>query len=292
MIVVTGATGQLGGLIVRSLLASSSTPQSVGVSVRDPGKAGELTKLGVRVRKGEFGDQSSLLHAFEGASQVLLVSSNGRREGHDAVAQHATAINAAVQAGVKRIVYTSHMGAHKDSRFPPMADHVETEKLLRSSGIAWTALRNGFYAESAVDLIRDSFESGIVSLPLDGKVSWTAHKDLAEAAAAILLDDGKFEGPTPPLTGVAALDLADLAALYGDISGKSMSRHVVSDESFEESLVRSHVPKSVIPVVMGLYKASRAGEFAAVDPTLAALLKRPPTSMREVLASASKTGLA
>ncbi|MDP9124452.1 MAG: SDR family oxidoreductase [Pseudomonadota bacterium] len=282
MIVVTGATGRLGGLIVRSLVQRSPAA-AVGASVRDPARAGDLAQMGVRVRQGDFDDEVSLRHAFEGASQVLLVSSDARREGKDALAQHATAIKAAASVGVRRIVYTSHMGVRKDSKFPPMSDHVATEELLRGSGVSWTALRNGFYAASAIDLLRDSFKSGQVALPLDGKVSWTAHEDLAEVAAAILLDEGRFDGPTPPLTGSQVFDLEDIAAQYSALCGRSMTRVVVNDQDFEASLVHYGVPNTVVPVIMGLYFASRAGEFAKVDPTLESILERPSTSMRDLL---------
>ena len=131
MIIVTGATGQLGTLVVEQLLARVPADQ-VGVSVRDPDKARALRDQGVRVRRGDYTDADSLAVAFEGVSTVLLVSAGST--GHDAVAQHRTAIQAAVTAGAERIVYTSHMGADPASPFPPMPDHAATEELLRGCG--------------------------------------------------------------------------------------------------------------------------------------------------------------
>ncbi len=159
MIIVTGATGQLGRAIVESLVERVPASQ-VGASVRDPAKASALAALGVRVRRGDFDDPASLAHAFEGATQVLIVSSNASAYGGDPLAQHRSAIEAARAAGARRIVYTSHMAASSASLFPPMLDHVATEEMLRESGLAWTALRNGFYASSGMMFIGDALKTG------------------------------------------------------------------------------------------------------------------------------------
>ena len=177
MIIVTGASGKLGHAIVEQLVARVPVDQ-VGASVRDPAKAADLTALGVRVRRGDFADPESLRHAFAGATEVLIVSSNARASGGDTLAQHRSAIDAARAVGAGRIVYTSHMGASASSAFPPMHDHAATEEMLRQSGLAWTALRHGFYAASGVALMGDALETGVLEAPADGKVAWTAHAAL------------------------------------------------------------------------------------------------------------------
>jgi NAD(P)H dehydrogenase (quinone) len=273
MIVVTGATGLLGGAVVERLLGKVPAAE-IGVSVRDPAKATALAERGVRVRRGDYDDAASLAHAFEGAEQLLLVSAAAT--GEPALRQHATAIDAARAAGVRRIVYTSHMGANPASAFAPMPDHAATEAMLEASGLAFTALRNGFYASSGRMLLGQAFETGELAAPADGPVSWTAHDDLAEAAAIVLTDEGRFEGPTPPLTGSAALDLAGLAA---EVLGRPIRRTVLTDAQYREAL-----PEPVAEIFLGLFAASRAGEFAAVDPTLGELLGRPPLTVRDVLA--------
>ena len=273
MIVVTGATGLLGGAVVERLLGKVPAAE-IGVSVRDPAKATALAERGVRVPRGDYDDAASLAHAFEGAEQLLLVSAAAT--GEPALRQHATAIDAARAAGVRRIVYTSHMGANPAAAFAPMPDHAATEALLEASGLAFTALRNGFYASSGRMLLGQAFETGELAAPADGPVSWTAHDDLAEAAAIVLTDEGRFEGPTPPLTGSAALDLAALAA---EVLGRPIRRTVLTDAQYREAL-----PEPVAEMLLGLFAASRAGEFAAVDPTLGELLGRPPLTVRDVLA--------
>jgi NAD(P)H dehydrogenase (quinone) len=284
MIIVTGATGQLGRAIVEKLVERVS-PNQVGVSVRDPEKAADLTALGVRVRHGDFNDPESLRHAFEGATQVLIVSSNAGASGGDPLAQHRSAIEVARDVGVRRIVYTSHMAASDHSAFPPMLDHHATEEMLRQSGLAWTALRHGFYAESGVMLMGDALKTGVIEAPADGKVSWTAHADLAEAAAIILADEGRYDGPTPPLTGSHSLNFADLAAIASELLGSPVIRQTFMDEELRAKMAARGAPDRAANMALGLYIASRKGEFALVDPTLERLLGRPPVSMREVLAA-------
>lgn len=120
--------------------------EQIGVSVRDVAKARHLADRGVRVRQGSHEDPAALRHSFEGAEQVLLVSSNDPHA--DAVALHRAGIEAAAAAGAGRVLYTSRQGAGADSPFHPARDHAATEQLLADSGIAWPALRNGFYAHS------------------------------------------------------------------------------------------------------------------------------------------------
>ncbi len=284
MIVVTGATGPLGRAIIEQLVTRVPAGQ-VGASVRDPAKAADLAALGVRVRQGNFDDPASLRDAFEGATQVLVVSSNAAATGGDPLAQHRSAIQAARAAGAGRIVYTSHMGASASSAFPPMHTHAATEAMLAESGLAWTALRHGFYATSGVAFLGDAAATGVLAAPADGPVSWTAHADLAEAAATVLADPGRDDGPTPPLTGAEALDLAAVAGLAAEVLGRPVRREVIADDALRARMAARGAPGPAANIALGFYTASRAGEFAAVDPTLERLLGRRPTSMRAVLAA-------
>ncbi|MGH3209954.1 MAG: NAD(P)H-binding protein [Trebonia sp.] len=280
MIIVTGATGQLGRQIVEGLLTRLPAHQ-VGVSVRDPSKARHLADQGVRVRRGDFTDAASLIDAFEGASQVLIVSVD--KMGEECVKQHRGAIDAAVAAGARRILYTSQMGASASSCFQACRDHAATEDALRASGVPFTALRNGFYAASAAHFLGQALASGDIALPADGPVCWTAHADLAEAAAAILADEGRFDGPTPPLTAPQALDFDDIARLAGSLTGRTFTRTTVPDGEFRQRLTATGVPAEAADQLLGIFAASRAGEFSAADPALATLLGRELTPLSAVL---------
>ena len=278
MIIVTGATGQLGGLIVERLLERMPTGQ-IGVSVRDPDHAGHLRARGVRVRRGDFGDPDSLAYAFEGASQVLILS------GPADPIPHRAAIEAAKAAGAGRILYTSHMGADPDSLFGATRAHAETEQDLRASGVPFTSLRDGFHATSAIGLLRPALETGELVLPEDGLVSWTAHADLADAAAIALTQDGRLDGITAALTGPEALDFADIAAIASELTGRRIPRVTISDDEWKERLIAQGMPEQFASFALEIFTASRRGEFAAVDPALKQLLGREPTHFRDVLAA-------
>lgn len=282
MIIVTGASGQLGRAIVEQLLSRHPAGR-IGVSVRKPAEVQDLAARGVRVRRGDFSEPRTLFTAFEGASQVLMVSSNAGASGGDPITQHRSAIEAAREAGVGRIVYTSHMAASPDSLFGPARDHSTTEMMLARSGLSWTALRNGFYASTIPRLLGDARETGVIALPVDGKVSWTTHGDLAEAAAVVLSNPGCFDGPTPPLTAMTALDLTDLAAIASDIYGRPVRRETISDDLFTAQIAAQGTPVAAIQVMLGLYQASRVGEFSAIDLALQRLIGRRPIEVREVL---------
>lgn len=282
MFIVTGASGKLGRKIVENLLRHVPAAH-IGVSVRDPGKVAALQACGVRIRQADYTDADSLRHAWQGATRLLLVSSNVAATGGNAVEQHATAIGIAREIGVERIFYTSQVSSAATSRFPPGRDHAATEALLAHSGLKWTALRHGFYADSALMMNMRGFTAGELAAPEDGKVAWTTHDDLAAADAALLAGDIVIDGPTPPLTGVVALDLADLARMAAGITRHAIALTVVSDEAMVERARANGVPEAVIAIMLGYYRAARAGEFTTVDGTLAKLIGRTPETMESFM---------
>ncbi|GAA1931119.1 SDR family oxidoreductase [Streptantibioticus ferralitis] len=280
MIVVTGATGALNGATVEHLLKRVPAEQ-IGVSVRDAAKAPHFADRGVRVRQGSYEDPAALRHSFEGAEQVLLVSSNDPYA--DAVALHRVGIEAAVAAGARRILYTSHQGAGADSPFHPARDHAATEKLLADSGVAWTSLRNGFYAHSLGWLLGPWQQTGTITAPADGPISWTDRADAAEAAAVILAGDGTFDGPVT-LTARQAVTFDDIAAMASKISDREVKRIVMDDEEWIADKVATGTPETMARMAPTTFQAAREGRFAGVDPLLAELLGREPRSVADQLA--------
>jgi len=275
MIIVTGASGKLGRAIVDRLLERVE-PARVGVSVRDPSKVKDMADRGVRVRQADFDDANSLRVAFEGASQVLLVSSNAGAFGGDPVAQHRTAIDAACAAGAQRLLYTSHQAASPDSAFGPARHHAATEALLQAAGVPFTSLRNGFYATTVAHLLGDASKTGEWKVPAGGKASWTAPADLAEAAALMLTSpSGRFDGPIT-LTAAEAPDLAEVAELVSKKSGRKIQLTTISDEEYRASLLAHGMPAGIVELTLSIFIAMRRGEFALVDPALQALLARKP----------------
>lgn len=280
MIIITGATGKLGSRIVSRLL--ERTPAAnIGVSVRDPARCADLAARGVSVRHGDYADAATLTRAFEGARQVVLVSAGVL--GEAGLAQHRAAIDAAYAAGVGHILYTSHMGAASDSLFAPMATHAATEAYLDHVGMPYAALRNGFYASTIPLMLGAALTTGVIAAPADGPVSWTTHDDLADATATLLLNGVDKKGPTRPLTAGAALDLDAIAAELSDLVGRRIERVVVDETEWFDGLLRVGVPEVRAQILRGMYRAAHRGEFATVDPTLEALLGRPPETVRSVL---------
>ncbi|WP_445520028.1 NmrA family NAD(P)-binding protein [Streptomyces sp. NEAU-174] len=285
MIIVTGANGQLGRMVAERLLEAVPA-EEIGVSVRDVAAARDLGARGVRVRQGDFADPDTLPHAFEGASKVLIVSTS--TTGEAAVRCHRAAITAAAAAGAERILYTSHMGASPSSPFAPMPDHAATEEALRRSGVPFTSLRNGFYVSSAVQLVRGALETGVLAVPEDGPVAWTAHADLADAAVLALTGE-VLDGLSPALTGPEVIDMAGIAEILTRLTGRQIRRVVVSDDEYRAQLVTHGVPEPSAEMLVGLFAASREGDFAPVDPTLADVLGRPVVRVEDYLKSAVTT---
>lgn len=282
MIVVTGATGQLGHIVVEKLLAHMDV-RRIAVSVRDPAKAADLAARGVEVRAGDFADPAGLSAAFRGADQLLIVSAN--KFGDEALRMHQSAIDAARDAGVGRILYTSHMGARAGSPFGPADQHAATEAKLAENGVPWTALRHGFYAESCLLMVGAGLKSGDLRTPEDGPISWTARADLAEADAAVLASPGIYDGATPPLTATQAITMADLAAIATETTGRQIRHTIIGDHAWREERIAAGMPPMAADMLLGTFRAARRGDFAATSPTLARLLGREPTSMRAMVAA-------
>jgi uncharacterized protein YbjT (DUF2867 family) len=279
MIIVTGATGALNGATVEHLLKLMPADR-IGVSVRDVAKAQRFAERGVRVRRGAYDDPAALLGSFEGAEQVLLVSSND--PGADQVPLHQAGIEAAVKAGARRILYTSHQHVGLDSPFDPARGHAATEALLADSGIAWTSLRNGFYAHTLDWLLGPWRETGVIAAPADGPVSWTERGDEAEAAAVILAGQRPFDGPVT-LTADAAVTFDDIAGVVSELTGRDVRRVLVDDEEWVAGQVAHGSPEPMARMLLGFFQAARQGDFAGVDPLLGELLGRTPRTVRDLL---------
>lgn len=273
MIVVTGANGHLGRLIVERLLELVPASE-IGVSVRNPESAQALADQGVRVRRGDFNDPASLVEAFEGADRVLIVSSD--TIGPERVQQHRTAIDAAVKAGVGRILYTSTTDASPESPFLPAPDHAATEAIIRESGLPFTIVRNSLYADIVPLLIGNARESGVLPAPADLPIAFAARQDLADAAAA-LLTDPNLDQNVVELTGPEAIDMTALAGIL------NVERVTPSDADYLAALIAHQVPEPVAHLTLSIFQASRRGVWSQLDPTLANLIGRAPKTVQEVL---------
>ena len=280
MIVITGATGALNGATVEHLLDLVPADQ-IGVSVRDVARAQHFADRGVRVRRGSYEDPAALLDSFEGADQVLLVSPSDPHADHPA--QLRAGVETAVKAGAERILYTSHQHTGPDSPFFPAQNHAAAEAVLAESGVAWTSLRNGFYAHSLDWLLGPWRDTGEIATPAAGPVSWTERAEEAEAAAVILAGDRPFDGPLT-LTASAAPTFTDIAGIASELTGRDIGRVVTGDEEWVAAQVASGHPEQMTRFLLGFYVAAREGRFAGTGPLLAELLGREPRTVRDLLA--------
>jgi uncharacterized protein YbjT (DUF2867 family) len=279
MIVITGATGALNGATADRLLERRA-PADLAVVARDPAKAQRFADQGVEVRYGDYGDPGSLPAAFAGADQLLLVSSSDPAA--DGVALHRSAIDAAAAAGVGRILYTSHQAAALGNPFGPGHDHAATEQLLAASGIPWTSLRNGFYAHSLAWLTGPWQQTGTISVPGDGPVSWTSREDAAAAAAVVIDSDGRYDGPLT-LTAEAAPTFKEVAAIASEVAGRTIGYELVSEEAWLAAQEAAGRPEGASRFILGFYRGAREGFFAGTDPLLGTLLGRAPRTVRDEL---------
>ncbi|WP_419999363.1 NAD(P)H-binding protein [Streptomyces boninensis] len=280
MIVVTGATGGLGGTTVEHLLKRVPADR-IGVSVRDTAKAQHLADRGVRVRQGSYEDPAALRDSFAGAEQVLLVSGNDPAA--DMVALHRNGIEAAVAAGARRILYTSQHGAVPGNPYRPSDIHIATEAILADSGVAWTALRNAAYGP--IDQMLGPWQrTGVIAQPADGPVPYTDRDDIAEATAVVLAGDRSFDGPVD-LTAPTAVTFDDFAKIASDLAGRTIERVVADDERWIADQIARGVPEQLARFFLTWYQAAHAGYFAEAGPLLADLLGREPRTVADRLAA-------
>ncbi|MFI7345845.1 NAD(P)H-binding protein [Streptomyces sp. NPDC049936] len=280
MIVVTGATGGLGGATVEHLLERLPADR-IGVSVRDAAKARHLADRGVRVRQGSYEDPAALRDSFAGAEQVLVVSGNDPAA--DMVGLHRNAVEAAVAAGARRILYTSQHGAVPGNPYPASDIHRATEAVLGECGVGWTALRNGAYGPLG-QVLGPWQRTGEIAQPADGPVPYTDREDVAEAVAVILAGDRAFDGPVT-LTAPTAVTFDDLATIASNLTGRTVRRILLDDEQWVAAQTAAGVPEQAARFMLTWYQAGRAGYFAETDPLLAQLLGRAPRSVADRLAA-------
>ncbi|WP_433182198.1 NAD(P)H-binding protein [Actinoallomurus sp. CA-150999] len=277
MIVVTGANGPFGRLVIDHLLARMPAGE-LAVSVRDPALATRLSDQGVRVRHGDFDRPDTLRDAFAGATTVLINATNYGTPSETRARQHAAAIDAALTAGAGRIVFTSWQDLdHCPLDF--VRDFAAAEKLLATSGTGWTILRMTYgMAASLVRDVRSSMDTGALTAPAgDAHATPAAVTDLGEAAANVLIGAG-HDGRTYELTGPDAIDWHDLASLASTLAGREIRYRPASDEECRAQWTAAGWPPAAIDMLTAYYGAFRSGWAAAPRPDLADLLRRPAIS--------------
>jgi NAD(P)H dehydrogenase (quinone) len=280
-LIVSGASGQLGRLVVAGLLESVPIDDLILVS-RSPDSLDWLAKLGATVRHGDFDHPESLPSAFAGGQRALIISTLGPR---DTVAAHRAAFQAAARAGVERIVYTSVMKPEQDNPFPPARNHGVSERDLRDAGVPWTILRNALYAELRARIGAKYIQDGRWTTNMgDGAHAFVARTDCAAAAAAALTGAGR-DGKTYDITGPELIDARRYGALLDEFGGRSVTRVDVDDDAYERyraAFAADPENAAYFELYGGTGRAIRTGYLDVIGTGVQDLTGRAPVSLREL----------
>ncbi|MEH4797995.1 SDR family oxidoreductase [Atlantibacter hermannii] len=278
MIAVTGATGQLGQLVINELLATHNAQDLVAI-VRNPAKALALAQKGVQVREADYGNSAALAQALQGVEKLLLISSSevGQR-----APQHRNIINAAKSAGVQLIAYTSLLHADT-SPLGLRAEHIETENDLAQSGIPFVLLRNGWYSENYLASVPAALEHGaFIGSAGDGKIASASRQDYAAAAAKVLSLDNQA-GKVYELAGDEAWTLTELAEKLSALTGKSVVYQNLSEADFAAALQNAGLPEGFARLLADSDVGASKGGLYDDSHQLSRLIGRPTTSIDDSL---------
>ncbi|MBN9052921.1 MAG: SDR family oxidoreductase [Rhizobiales bacterium] len=284
-LLVTGASGQLGRLVLDDLLASGKVaPADIIATTRDPAKLSDYAAKGVTVRAANFDDPAPLDAAFAGAGKVLIISTDALMEPGKRLAQHRAAVAAARKAGVRHILYTS-MPQPDDSRVTFAPDHLGTEEAIKATGIPYTFLRNGWYAENLFMSLPHALQTGSwYTSSGNGRIAHITRADTAAALAGALLNAGS-ESRTYTLTGPESHTAEEIAAIVSAATGKPLKVVHVTDAQLAEGLKGAGLPEAFIPTVVSFDANTREGKIAMVTDDAEKLSGRKPTSLEDFAAA-------
>jgi NAD(P)H dehydrogenase (quinone) len=277
-IVITGASGQLGRLTAELVLGRVPASEVI-LTTRRPEALSALAESGASVRQADFERPQTLAEAFAGGERLLLISTDDldRR-----AAQHRAVIEAAREAGVRHVAYTSYLNPVEENPAVITPSHRDTEWALRESGLAWTALRHAFYAEYQVPAGAQAIATGqLIHNSGDGKTAYVSREDCAAAAAAVLTTEG-HEDKAYDITGPESFSQGDVAALLSEVSGRPVEAVAVSDEAFIQGLTAAGVPEPAAREFASYGRAIREGYIDQISGAVENLTGRAPRSLRQV----------
>ncbi|MGE8595398.1 MAG: SDR family oxidoreductase [Acinetobacter faecalis] len=280
MILVTGATGQLGSSVISQLNKVSSKDQ-FAIFARDEKKAIKYKEQGIEVRLGDFNQISSLGHAFEGITKLLLISTME----FNRFEQHKNVIDAAKIAGVKHIIYTglAIQDIETSNVKDLMQSHFDTEKYIQASGLDFTFVRNTMYTDAIPQIIGEAvFDTGIYLSGGDGKVPYTLRREMGEAIANILVQDN-HENKTYNITGDIAYSYADIAQTLGELSHKKIDYIDLDETVYEQFLIDLHLPEFLVYLTKGTVVDIKQHQYEVNNSDLKTLLGRPPLDLKSAL---------
>lgn len=280
-LLVTGGSGHLGRRVIELLLEANAG--HVVTTTRTPEKLADLAAQGVEVRQGDFDQPDSLAAAFAGVDRLLLISTDALGEPGKRLAQHRNAVAAAVQAGVKHVVYTSLVKPEPGSPITFAGDHYGTEQALAESPLDWTILRNNVYTDTLLMSLPQAIASGqLVAAAGEGGVGYVTREDCAQVAAVVLA--GATSGRvTLDVTGPEVVTYADLAQVASELSGRPVSYVSVPTEAMVAGMVQAGLPPFLAEALVSFHTAAAQGDHGFTSTTVADLTGTVPQSVRDFL---------
>lgn len=284
MILITGATGHFGKAVIEFLLQKGVSASNISALVRDKAKAEALIAKGITIKVGDYDDYSSLMKAFKSVDQLLLVSgSDLAKRGK----QHENVVKAAVEAGVNHIYYTSIDRKNDNTEASPiklvMETHLNTERMIKSSGMVYTFLRNNIYADMIPLFLGEQVANTGVFFPAgEGKVAFATRENMAEATAAVLATES-HQNKQYVFSNTESVSFGDIANMLSEILGTKIQYANPTAEAFTTALSSAGVPAEIIQMSVEWAEAFRQGEFSRTSNDLERLLGRKPTTVTEYL---------
>ncbi len=280
MILVTGATGQLGTIIVENLLKKTSANQIVAF-VRDESKAADLKERGVDIRVGSYDDTASLDKAMQGIEKALLIAATDEDK---RLQQHQNVVDAAKKAGVQCIAYTSRTLKDRSTMANKLMEgHFQTEDYIKESGLTYTIFRNVLYMDTIPQFVGEKvFDRGIYLPAGQGKVAYALRSEMGEAIASVLLEDG-CNNRIYKFTGSESYSFDDVATTLTNLSGKEVKYTPAEKSAFEAQMKERGLPETMVQRVVGFLTDIKNGQEEEVNPDLENQLGRKPASLKEGL---------
>jgi len=280
MILITGATGQLGSAVIQHLLTKIPASQ-IAAFVRDAGKAAGLQEKGVSIRVGTYDDTAALDNAMQGIEKVLLISGG---DADNALQQHQNVVDAAKKAGVKGIAYTGRSLKDPSTLVNKLMNrHFQTEDYIKESGLNYALFRNILYMDVLPLFVgKQVFDTGIHLPAGDGKVSFALRGEMGEAMAKVLLDSD-CDNQTYNFTGSETYSFEDVANALSELSGKEVKYSAVTPAEFEAQMKGRGIPDFMVPRMIGFITDIKNGQETTLSPDLENKLGRKPVSLKEGL---------
>lgn len=285
MILVTGATGNLGKSTIEFLLKKGLAPNNIAALVRNEDKAIDLKEKGITIRIGDYDNYQQLVEAFSGIDKLLLISGSDIL---NRLKQQENAVKAAKEAGVKHILYTSFERKNETDTSPihfVAASHIATEAFIKQSGLVYTIFRNNLYLDILPWFFGENvLETGVFLPAGETKAALTLREDMAEAIANVLMNEG-HENQTYSLSNHENVSMIDIAKSLSEIVGKTITYTNPTTQLYVETLSKANVPSEFIGMFAGFSEAIKQGEFEVSNTDLERLLGRKPITAKQYLAT-------